>query len=322
MLPTLADIDAAAACVYSIMPPTPQYCWPLLCNRLGLELWIKHENHTPVGAFKIRGGLVYFADLGKDRSLREVVTATRGNHGQSVALAAKRHGLGATIVVPHGNSIEKNAAMQAFGARLVEHGDDFQASREHAVSLASRSGAHLVPAFHPLLVRGVATYSTELFRTVNDIDSIYAPIGLGSGICGIIAARNALSPGTRIIGVTSAHAPAYALSFAAKQAMDAEVTTLLADGMACRTPQPEALEWIWRYVDRVVTVTDEDIAEAMRLIFECTHNCAEGAGAAPVAAIRKEREALAGRKVAAVISGHNVDRSTFSAVLAGGLFSV
>lgn len=316
MLPTLKEIESTAGIVYSVMSPTPQYCWPLLCNRLGVELWLKHENHTPVGAFKLRGGLVYFADLAKNSAVKEVVTATRGNHGQSVALSARRWGLAARIVVPIGNSIEKNAAMRALGGTLVEHGDDFQEAREHAIRIASEARAHLVPAFHPLLVQGVATYAVELFRGVSDLAYVYVPIGLGSGICGVSAARNALSPKTRIVGVVSAHARAYSLSFSAKRSVEAEVTTRLADGMACRTPQPEALEVIWRYVDRIVEVTDQEVGEAMRNIFECTHNCAEGAGAAPVAAIAKEVNVIKGLKVAAVVSGGNVDRHVFSSILA------
>lgn len=317
MLPTLKEIESAAGIVYSVMSPTPQYCWPLLCKRVGAELWLKHENHTPVGAFKLRGGLVYFSDLAKNPAIKEVVSATRGNHGQSVALSARRCGLSATIVVPHGNSVEKNAAMRALGGTLVEHGSDFQAASEHAIQLANESGAHLVPAFHPRLVQGVATYALELFRSVSDLAYVYVPIGLGSGICGVAAVRNALSPKTRIVGVVSAHAPAYSLSFSAKHAVEAEVTTRLADGMACRATQPEAFEEILRNVDRIVEVTDQEVGEAMRSIFECTHNCAEGAGAAPVAAIAKEAGIIKGLKIAAVISGGNVDRQVFASTLAG-----
>lgn len=314
MLPTLEEVESSARHVYSVLAPTPQYRWPLLCERLGAEVWLKHENHTPVGAFKVRGGLVYFADLAKG-DVREVITATRGNHGQSVALSARRHGIASTIVVPTGNGIEKNAAMRALGARLIEYGGDFQAAREHSIALAERSGAHPIPAFHPLLVRGVATYSLELFRAVPDLDYMYVPIGLGSGICGAIAARNALSPKTRIIGVVSAHARAYALSFASGRIVESPASTILADGMACRTPQPEALEMIRKYVDHLVEVTDEEIADAMRTIYECTHNCAEGSGAAAVAAIAKERDHLGGAKVAAVLSGCNVDRDLLARVL-------
>lgn len=322
MLPTLSQIESTERLVYSVLPATPQYCWPLLCQRLGTEVWIKHENHTPIGAFKVRGGLVYFADLAKGSGVREVITATRGNHGQSVALSAKRHGLSATVVVPFGNSVEKNHAMQALGAKLIEHGEDFQAARQYATHLAEASGAHMVPPLHPLLVQGVATYGVELFRALHDLESVYVPIGLGSGICGTIAARNALSPQTKVIGVVSAHARAYSLSFVSRQEIESPVTTQLADGMACRTPHPEALEVIWKYVDRIIEVTDDEIAEAMRTIYECTHNSAEGAGAAAVAAIAKERSQVSGRKVAAVLSGGNVDRAVFSKVLSGACLEV
>ena len=319
MLPTLSQIESTERFVNSVIPATPQYCWPLLCEHLGTEVWIKHENHTLVGAFKVRGGLVYFADLAKGNGVSEVITATRGNHGQSVAFSARRNGLSATVVVPFGNSVEKNNAMRALGAKLIEHGEDFQEAREHAAHLSDTSGAHMVPSFHPLLVQGVATYAVELFRVLRDLDSVYVPIGLGSGICGTIAARNALSPKTNVIGVVSAQARAYSLSFVSRRAIESPATTWLADGMACRTPQPEALEVIWNNVDRIVEVTDGEIAEAMRTVYECTHNSAEGAGAAAVAAIAKERGRLKGKKIAAVLSGGNVDREVFAKVLSASL---
>ena len=317
MLPTLEDLQSAATLVHSVMPATPQYCWPLLCERLGTQIWLKHENHTPVGAFKMRGGLTYFADLVRQGGVTKVVTATRGNHGQSVALSAARTGIEATIVVPLGNSVEKNAAMRALGARLIEHGEDFQAAREYAQSLADTTGAHAIPAFHPALLRGVGTYALELFQAVSDLDTVYVPIGMGSGICATAAVRNLLSPATRIVGVVSTHAPAYALSFAARQRIEADVTTRIADGMACRSPQPEALEIIWQQVDHIVQVTDAEVAVAMRAIYECTHNCAEGAGAAAFAAAMQERAQLPGRKVAAILSGGNVDRAMIASILAG-----
>lgn len=260
---------------------------------------------------------MYFADIANGNGVKEVITATRGNHGQSVAFAAKRHGISSTIVVPCGNSVEKNAAMRALGAKLIEHGDDFQSAREYAIALAERSGAHMIPSFHPLLVQGVATYSLELLRAVHGLDCMYVPIGLGSGICGAIAVRNALSPRTKIVGVVSTHARAYALSFASKKQVESPASTTLADGLACRIPQPEALEVIWKYVDHIVEVTDEEVAAAMRTIYECTHNCAEGAGAAAIAAIAQQRDLLANKKVAAVLTGSNIDREIFANVLCG-----
>ena len=316
MFLSLHDIESAARIVYSAMPATPQYCWPLLCEELGAEVWVKHENHTPVGAFKLRGGLVYFADLASNSTVKGVISATRGNHGQSVGLAAWLYGLTARVVVPHGNSIEKNAAMRALGVDLIEHGDDFQAAREHAGRLADELGLHLVPSFHPLLVSGVASYALELFRAVRDLSTVYVPIGLGSGICAMVAARDALGLKTEVVGVVSAQAPAYAVSFTAREIREAPVTTTLADGMACRTPQPEALEVIWRGVDRIVEVSDSEVAEAIRILFTSTHNAAEGAGAAALAAARQERSRLAGRRTAVVLSGGNIDRALFADVLA------
>ncbi len=316
MFLSLHDIESAARIVYSAMPATPQYCWPLLCEELGAEVWVKHENHTPVGAFKLRGGLVYFADLASNSTVKGVISATRGNHGQSVGLAAWLHGLTARVVVPHGNSIEKNAAMRALGVDLIEHGDDFQAAREHAGRLADELGLHLVPSFHPLLVSGVASYALELLRAVRDLSTVYVPIGLGSGICGMVAARDALGLKTEVVGVVSAQAPAYAVSFTAREIREAPVTTTLADGMACRTPQPQALEVIWRGVDRIVEVSDSEVAEAIRILFTCTHNAAEGAGAAALAAARQERSRLAGRRTAVVLSGGNIDRALLADVLA------
>jgi threonine dehydratase len=316
MIITLDDIHAASRIVYEDMHPTPQFRWPLLCERLGTELWVKHENHSPVGAFKIRGGLVYFDHLSKSAQVpKGVIAATRGNHGQSVGYAAQRYGIPATIVVPHGNSLEKNAAMRAQGVELIEHGDDFQESREFAQNVAQEQSLHLVPSFHHLLVAGVATYSLELLQEVKDIDVVYVPIGLGSGICGMLAARNALGLKTKVVGVVSAHARAYARSFSAGFPVESPVTTRLSDGMACRVPEPAALELILEGVDRIVQVTDSEVSAAMRMMFECTHNVCEGAGAAALAAATKEQSKIAGRKVAVVASGGNVDRHVFADVL-------
>lgn len=316
---TLEDITSASRVVYGQMQPTPQYSWPMLCERLGTEVWVKHENHTPVGAFKIRGGLVYFDHIVHSGQVpKGVISATRGNHGQSVGFAARHYGIPATIVVPHGNSVEKNAAMLALGVELIEHGDDFQASREFAIKLAQERSLHLVPAFHPALVAGVATYSLELFRHVQDLDVVYVPIGLGSGICGMMAARDALGLKTEVVGVVSAHARAYAKSFSAGHPVESPVTTRLSDGMACRVPEPQALELILQGVDRIVQVTDDEVSAAMRLMFECTHNVCEGAGAAALAAAVQEKVKLVERRVAVVASGGNVDQDLFASVLSSG----
>jgi threonine dehydratase len=317
-LPTLADIEAAAQVVYRSFPPTPQYRWALLGERLGTSCWVKHENHTPVGAFKIRGGLTYFDRLRQRGELpREVISATRGNHGQSIGWAAREHGVRCTIVVPHGNSVEKNTAMRALGVQLIEHGDDFQESREHAMRLAAERGAHMVPSFHRDLLRGVSTYWWEFFKAVPQLDVVYVPIGQGSGACSAIAAKRALGHRARIVGVVSAHATTYAESIAAGRVVEAPVTTQLADGMACRVADAEALAILAPALDHIVQVTDDEIAQAMRAVFADTHNVAEVAGAAAFAAALQEKEALKGLNVGLSLSGGNVDSEQFAKVLSG-----
>ena len=317
MMIEIETLEAAAALVHRVVPPTPQYCWPLLSRRVGAELWVKHENHTPIGAFKIRGGLVYLDEVRRSQpNVGGVVTATTGNHGQSVALAAARLGLAATIVVPHGNSTAKNCAMEAFGGRLVEAGHDFQAAYEHALKLAESENRHLVRSYHPLLVRGVASYALELFRAVPDLDAVYVPIGLGSGISGVIAAREALGSTCEIVGVVAANAPTYALSFAAAMPVSTSSAETMADGLAVRVPDPEALDIIRRGATRIVTVSEAEIRRAMRILFTDTHNVAEGAGAAALAGALQERHRLAGKRIAVIQSGGNIDRALFAEVLA------
>ncbi len=312
----LQRIEAAAERVYREFRPTPQYRWGLSSQRLGTDCWIKHENHTPVGAFKIRGGLNYFAQLAAGGAMpAEVVSATRGNHGQSSGWAARAHGVACTIVVPHGNSVEKNAAMRALGVTLIEHGHDFQESREFAIGLAAERGAHMVPSFHTALVEGVATYWWEFLRAVPQLDVVYVPIGQGSGACAAIAARDALQHQARIVGVVSAHATTYADSLAAGRVVEAPVTTRLADGMACRIADAEALAILAKGLDQVVQVSDDEVAAAMRALFADTHNVAEGAGAAGYAAALQQREALRGQVVGTVMSGGNVDAAVFADVL-------
>ncbi len=315
------EVEATQSTVYAAMPPTPQYAWPLLRERLGMPVWVKHENHTPTGAFKIRGGLTWFDALAQRRSaVRGVVSATRGNHGQSVALAARRAGLAATIVVPRGNSLEKNAAMRALGATLIEHGDDFQAAREHATTLAAEQGLLMVPSFHRDLVRGVMTYWLEFFASFAKGDApavVYVPIGLGSGFSAAAAARAHAGVSCALVGVVSAHATSYLDSWRAGRVVAAPVTTVLADGMACRVAEEEALAVVRREADDVVAVSDEEVAQAMRVLFSDTHNVAEGAGAAALAAAIQQRDRLAGRSVGVVVTGGNVDRDVFARVLAG-----
>lgn len=315
-LPTKADLDAAAHIVYEAMPPTPQYSWPLLNEALGTEAWIKHENHTPTGAFKVRGGLVYINELARRApQVKGVISATRGNHGQSIGYAVRRHGLQATIVVPHGNSKEKNAAMRALGVQLIEHGNEFQESREHAACLAEEQRLHMIPSFHRDLVSGVATYWMELLSAQPDLDTLFVPIGQGSGICGAIAARNALGLSTQVIGVVSAHALAYKLSFEQGRKIESPVTAVVADGMACRVPDDASLDIILKYADDVVAVTDDEVAAAMRLYYLATHNVAEGAGAASLAAAMQMKDRLRGRRIGLPLCGGNVDHDQFARIL-------
>ena len=316
-LPTLSEIEAAKALIRPHIRETPTYRWPLLEAGLGCELWLKHENHTPVGAFKIRGGLVYMDELKRSQpDVRGVIAATTGNHGQSIAFAAKLNGLRAVIVVPHGNNPEKNNAMRSLGAELVEHGNEFQEALEYSRELAAREGLHAVPSFHPWLVRGVATYGLEMFRSVADLDAVFVPIGLGSGFCGIAAARAALGLKTRIIGVVSEHAPAYALSFEQRQFVEQPSTTRMAEGVACKTPNRYALELVIHHAHEIVTVNDDEAIAAMREIIQATHNIAEGAGALAYAALKKHREQWQGKRIACVLTGGNASMAMIARALA------
>jgi threonine dehydratase len=316
-LPSLDQIRAAQSVVYRHMPPTPQYTWPLVNQRLGAEAWIKHENHTPVGAFKLRGALIYADWLRQSEpKLEGLVAATRGNHGQGVATAARLLGLKAAIVVPFGNSKEKNRAMRAQGAELIEYGHDFQASLEYARDLARQRGFAMVDSFHERLVMGTATYALELFEAAPALDAVYVPIGLGSSICGVSAARNALGLATKVVGVVAALSPSYALSFKEHKVVEAPANTAIADGLACRVPAAQAMEIIWQNVDHIVEVSDTEIASAMRALYEDTHNVAEGAGAAALAGALMERDAVAGKRIGIVLTGGNVDSDQYRQVLA------
>lgn len=316
---SLAELEAASALVHRMVPPTPQYRWPLLSRRLGAEVWVKHENHTAIGAFKVRGGVVYLDDLRRSQpQLRGVVTATTGNHGQSVAFSASALGIAATIVVPKGNNPAKNQAVRGFGAKLVEVGHDFQAAYEHASVLAEQENLHFVRSFHPLLVRGVASYALELFRAVAAIDVVYVPVGLGSGICGIIAARDALGLTTDVIGVVAEEAPTYARSFAAGRPVPTNRADTLAEGIAVRVPDEEALAIILKGAARIVTVSEAEIRQAARAMFSDTRNLAEGAASAPLAAALKERVRVTGKRVALIQSGGNIERGLLPELLADG----
>lgn len=315
-LPTRDEIRSARALVYRFMPPTPQYTWPLLNQRLETEAWVKHENHTPVGAFKIRGAIVYLNWLKDQRdSLTGVVAATRGNFGQGVGLAARFLGLKSVIVVPHGNSPEKNQAMLAQGVELIEQGHDFQAAFEFAQTLAAKRSLEFVDSFHPQLVLGTAGYAMELFESVPPIDTIYVPVGMGSSICGIVAARNALGLDTEIVGVVAEQAPAAAISFSERLVVEAPATSRIADGLACRRPNPDALNVMLDNVARFVQVSEEEITGAMRALYTDTHNLAEGAGAASLAAALQEKDSLRGRRVGILLTGGNVDAEVFASIL-------
>jgi threonine dehydratase len=314
----LSELERAAAMVYRVMPPTPQFAWPKLKRRLGCSVLVKHENHTPTGAFKVRGGIVYLDRLSRVQpAIPGVISATRGNHGQSISFAASRAGIPATIYVPMGNSPDQNSAITAFGARVVEFGKDFDEARHEAFRVAAIDGLHFVPSFHRDLVAGVASYALELFRGTGELDAVYVGVGMGSGICGLIAVRDALGLKTDIVGVGPDKAPASALSFAAGKTVPFASARTFADGLATREPNAQAIATICRGVARFTQVSEDEIAEAMRMYFDDIHQVAEGAGAAPLAALWKDRERMSGKRVAVVLSGGNIERSRFLQVLRG-----
>ena len=318
MLISLEDLDWATEVVRRWVPPTPQYVWPLLADDIGAEVWVKHENHTPTGAFKVRGGLVYATRFRERRpTVRGLVTATRGNHGQSLAFAGRALGTAVTIVVPNANSPDKNAAMRAFGAELVVHGHDFQASREYAVTLGAERGLEVVPSYHRDLVLGVATYARELFGAAGELDAVYVPVGMGSGISGLIGARDLLGLRTEIVGVVAAAAPATALSLAAGRVVTTDAASTFIDGVACRVPDEDAISVICSGAARVLTVSEDDAAGAMRALYAATHNVAEPAGALALAGLVQERAWAAGKRVGVVHTGGNVDAATLVQVFAG-----
>ncbi len=315
---SLSELEDAAKLVYRHMRPTPEYVWPLLSEAANTEVWVKHENHCPIGAFKVRGGITYVDWLKRTQpEARGICTATRGNHGQSQARAARAVGLTAKVLVPHGNSYEKNAAMRAFGAELLEFGDDFDSAREEAIRIAAAEGLVIVPPFHREIIRGVATYAYELFCTAPELDTVYVPIGCGSGICGTIAARDALGLKTKVVGVVSDQAQTAKLSMEAGKAIETATANTFADGIAVRAPVADALAIYSKGAERIVAVSDDEIAEAIRLYFRTTHNLAEGAGAAPLAALISEREKMRGKTIGLILSGGNIDSDKFAEVIRG-----
>jgi threonine dehydratase len=314
----MADLQNAATLVYGVLPPTPQYAWPKLSKRAGCTVWVKHENHTPTGAFKVRGGLVYLDGLRRaGPQIPGVISATRGNHGQSIAFAAARTGVPATIYVPHHNSLDQNSSIAGFGARVVEFGKDFDEARHEAFRVAAAEGLHFIPSFHRDLVTGVATYALELLRAVGGLDAVYVGVGMGSGICGLITVRDLLGLKTEIIGVCAAKAPATALSFAAGRPVKTASAQTFADGVATREPNAEAMAAICRGAARIVEVPEDSIAEAMRIYFDDAHQVVEGAGAVPLAALLQERGRMANKNVAVVLSGGNIEHKRYSQVLSG-----
>jgi threonine dehydratase len=315
---SLAELEAAAQLVHRTVLPTPQYAWPLLARRTGIEVWVKHENHTPTCAFKVRGGIVYTDNLKRSGAkVSGVISATRGNHGQSIAFSASRMGIPATIYVPHGNSSDQNAAMRAFGAAVVEFGRDFDEALAECHRVACELDLHFISPFNRDQVKGVATYALELFGAVADLDTVYVPIGMGSGICGLITARDLLGLKTEIVGVVARNAPAMALSFAVGKPVPTNLVQTFADGIATRDPRQEALTIIKRGAARILQLSEDDIAEAVRTYFQDTHNVAEGAGAVPLAGLMQERARMAGKKVAVILSGGNIDTSIYRKILAG-----
>src|SRR5215468_1557728 len=315
---TLDELEAAAQLVRRTVPPTPEYAWPLLAERTGCEVWVKHENHTPTCAFKVRGGIVYMDALTRSgANVTGVISATRGNHGQSIAFSAFRAGISASIYVPHHNSSDQNAAMRAFGATVVEFGRDFDEALAECYRVARERDLHFISPFNRDQVKGVATYALELFRAVADLDTVYVPIGMGSGICGLIGARDLLGLKTAIVGVVAQNAPAMAMSFAAGKPVPTNSAQTFADGMATRDPREEAVTIIKRGADRILQLSEDDIAEAARAYFQDTHNVAEGAGAAPLAGLMQERERMAGKRVALILSGGNIDAAVYRRILAG-----
>jgi threonine dehydratase len=312
------ELAWAAGVVGRHVPPTPQYPWPLLAAAVGAEVWVKHENHTPTGAFKVRGGLVYAERLRTARpGVKGIVSATRGNHGQSLAFAGRAAGIDVTIVVPDGNSPDKNAAMRGFGAELIVSGHDFQAARERASALGAQRGLETVPSYHPDLVLGVATYAQELFNAAGELDAIYVPVGMGSGISGVIGVRDLLGLRTEVVGVVAEQAPATALSVAAGRVVATDAANTFVDGVACRVPDPDAISVIAAGASRVLTVSEDDAAEAMRVLFTATHNVAEPAGALALAGLLAERPWAAGKRVAVIQTGGNADAGMLLQVLAG-----
>jgi threonine dehydratase len=317
VLPTYSDVLRARALLARVLPRTPTFSYPALSTELGCEFFVKHENHQPVGAFKVRGGVNLISALPEEEKRRGVITATRGNHGLSIAYAARLFGVRAVIVVPHGNNPEKNEAIRSYGAELIEHGKDFDEAREYVEEVVAVEGLRYIhSANEALMIAGVGTYALELFEDVPDLDSVLVPVGLGSGISGTCLVRAEVSPETRVIGVQAERAPSVYLSWKEKRRVVTESADTFADGLATRVPAAMTLELIQRHVDDFVTVSEEALARAVRDLLRYTHNLAEGAGAAPLAAARSLGAKLRGQRVAMILTGGNIDSATLQRLLA------
>jgi threonine dehydratase len=313
--PTFADICFARQRVYRALRRTPLLRHPLLAQETGLDIVVKHENHNPTGAFKVRGGINLVGSLSPEER-RGVITATTGNHGQSIALASGREGVPCTIVVPRGNNPEKNAAMRALGAELIEFGRDFDEARERVEQLQHERGLRYVhSANEPLLIAGVGTYALEIFEDEPDVDVILVPIGGGSGACGCAIVRTAIGSRAIVIGVQAARADAFARSWRGETRVVGEKADTFAEGMATRVTFDLTFDILKRGLDDIVTLTEEELAEGVRLALRTTHNLAEGAGAASLIAAVKLRGQLAGKRVVCVMSGGNIDRATLYRVI-------
>jgi len=309
----LMELEQAATDIYQVTPATPQYNWPLLAKTTGCDVWVKHENHTPTAAFKVRGGIHLLNQLMKaNNKPKGIISATRGNNGQSLSYASKRAGLPLTIVVPECNNIDQNNAIQGFGADLVVHGKDFEAARKHSLILQQELGYQAIAPFEKSLIVGVASYAIELFSAIKDLDTVYVPIGMGSGICGLIKTRDLLNLKTKIVGVVAEGAPTFALSFAAGKVVNTDYANTIADGVATSAPIEEAFEIIKKGASRVITVNDLEIAKAMYQYYQTTHNLSEGAGAVPLAGLMKEKQQMKGKKVGLILSGGNIDFESFN----------
>jgi len=308
----LDELHQAKELIHTVMPATPAYNWPQINSNTGCNVWVKHENHTPTTAFKVRGGIYLLDKLSRSKNKPPgIISATRGNHGQSLSFSGASKGIPVVIVAPECNSADQNRAIKSFGAKLILHGVDFEASRQYSHKLQEENGYFHVPPFCRDLVIGVATYALEFMSAVKDLDTIYVPVGMGSGICGLIKTRDLLGLKTKIVGVVAEGAPTFYQSFQAGHIIPTSEANTIADGVATSSPMEEGFEIIKHGAERIVKVSDQQIAEAMYQYYKFTHNLAEGAGATALAALNKEKQLMAGKKVGVILTGGNIDFKRF-----------